>query len=70
MPVTVKKFSSAGEAHIAKSKLESAGIEAILIHENSAATFGIAFTQIAHEIELQVNEKDLRKAAWLLSDIN
>ena len=59
--VTVKEFIEPIEAQMAKSVLESAGVECFLLNENSNSLLGAAFFA-----QLQVHKKDEADALTLL----
>jgi len=62
-PVTIARFGSAGEAHLAQGRLETEGIESFVADEVAVATLGVSATV---GIRLQVGASDADQALEIL----
>jgi len=63
---TIANFSEPFEAHLAKARLDSCGIECVLVGENFVATYW--FASLADRgIKLQVRESDADRAGEILA---
>ena len=62
--VTITTFQRFDEAHLAKGALASAGIEAVVVHENAAAI------ERGHVVRLQVREEDAEEADMILNQMH
>jgi hypothetical protein len=60
--ITVATFADSWEASLAKGKLESAGIPAVLADENIIATGGGLYTNMAGGVKLRVAAVDAERA--------
>jgi len=66
--ITIKKYWDITEADLAKSLLDSAGINCFLANANMVATYGLIANAMGG-IELQVKESDAKKALEILNSI-
>jgi hypothetical protein len=66
--VTIARFSPGGEAEIARARLDSEGIEAVIEGEDAAAAFPYV-ADAGMQIELQVRECDAERAIAILKEI-
>ncbi len=66
--VTIAKFASGAEAHLAMLKLESEGIVSMVEGEDAAAAFP-AGTDAVRPVELQVRDQDLAAAQAVLATV-
>lgn len=60
--VTVREFLEPGEAMLARGALESAGVECLLINENTSRIYSGALSA-----QLQVHRKDVADALEILA---
>lgn len=63
---TVKKFTDSFSANIAKGMLESQGIHAVVLGENTPVWAGVCNTDLLC-IELLVNDEDYSEACRLIA---
>jgi hypothetical protein len=67
--VTIASFNTPFEAHIAKGRLESEGIEGFLKNEYLANLYPAPLSGPYGPIELQVREEAVENAKQVLDDI-